>query len=553
MKNNFKEGFATAIVLIFLVISSIILLTIYEIAQNYRNNAVKMSVSVQLDTDALNVLNSGIGYLRSRSIGILGFNVSFSSDTPNWFDNDYMNKLNESWKTFVMQNVKRNSVYKILSFTSSSNFSVDQTLANEIQRYKQSRELSSVELYAFEISKLNLFLVSKVQKGDRVTYAYGIVGSKLLNQYIYFTNKEKLPTGSTIFFKSGELIDGPLRTHDYININNAGGRPTFLSTIEVLGIKDQNGNIVPVSNYQTFADLRGNPPYKILTQQDVDALRFDLIKQEYKAAISGLVNTYDYAKNNPNNLTGLRFTGDITVSFNHGQGGSNYDVKISQGNVDYIITWEPSGPPRARLRRQGGGQPEEFVFNFNGIIYSTGNMTVDGPTKLSTYKGNYTLYSENDILIADRLIPAQTYSTLFTANEHGNNGEEISVNKINQIKNFFSFGETSSLNLVGEKNVRIIEKLNNMKLFGSIFAFDGSFTVDNYNTGSSNQQLFVFGSIMQNLRGPVGTFNPSTGQTLTGYYKSYVYDPRIVTGAYQPAGTPTKSGTIRLFVLGLAK
>lgn len=548
-----KKGFATAIVLIFLVIFSVILLSIYEIAQNYRQNAIRMSLSAQLDTDALNILNCGIGYLRSKSIGIMGFNVTFTQDTPSWFDNDYMSKLNDSWKTFVTQNVKKNSVYKLLSLNLSSNFSVDSTLASEISEYKNSRNLNSVELYAFELSRLSLFLVSRVERNGMTTYAYGIVGSKLLNQYIYFTNKEKLPTGTTIYFKSGELIDGPMRTHDYININNTGGKPTFLSTIEVLGIKDQNGNIVPTANYQNYANLQGNPPYRILTQQEIDTLRFDLIKQEYKLAINTLVNTYDFAKNNPNSLTGLKFTGDITVSFNHGQGNANYDVKISQGNVDYIITWEPSGPPKARVRKQGGGQPEEFVFNFNGVIYSTGNMTVDGPTKLSTYKGNYTLYSENDLILKDRLIPAQSYNALFSANEHGINGDTITVQQIQQIKDFSSSTETSSLNLIGEKNVRIAEKLDNMKIFASIFAFDGSFTVDNYNSGNANGQLFVFGSIMQNVRGPVGTFNPSTGQTSTGYYKTYVYDPRIVTGAYQPAGTPAKSGTIRLFVLGLAK
>ena len=548
-----KKGFATAIVLIFLVIFSVILLSIYEIAQNYRQNAIRMSLSAQLDTDALNILNCGIGYLRSKSIGIMGFNVTFTQDTPSWFDNDYMSKLNDSWKTFVTQNVKKNSVYKLLSLNPSSNFSVDSTLASEISEYKNSRNLNSVELYAFELSRLSLFLVSRVERNGMTTYVYGIVGSKLLNQYIYFTNKEKLPTGTTIYFKSGELIDGSMGTHDYININNTGGKPTFLSTIEVLGIKDQNGNIVPTANYQNYANLQGNPPYRILTQQEIDTLRFDLIKQEYKLAINTLVNTYDFAKNNPNSLTGLKFTGDITVSFNHGQGNANYDVKISQGNVDYIITWEPSGPPKARVRKQGGGQPEEFVFNFNGVIYSTGNMTVDGPTKLSTYKGNYTLYSENDLILKDRLIPAQAYNALFSANEHGINGDTITVQQIQQIKDFSSSTETSSLNLIGEKNVRIAEKLDNMKIFASIFAFDGSFTVDNYNSGNANGQLFVFGSIMQNVRGPVGTFNPSTGQTSTGYYKTYVYDPRIVTGAYQPTGTPTKSGTIRLFVLGLAK
>ncbi|MFN4223604.1 MAG: hypothetical protein ACK4E1_02170, partial [Fervidobacterium nodosum] len=348
-------------------------------------------------------------------------------------------------------------------------------------------------------------------------------------------------------------IDGPLRTHDYINIDNVGGSPTFLSTIEIKGIKDRNGKEVQPSNYSNYANLLGNPPYKILTQEDINALDFNAIKSQYQSSIDSLVDTYDNVKKDPNKLSGLKFTGDITVSFNHGQGNSNYDIKISHENVDYIITWEPSGPPLARIRKQGGGPAEEFIFNFNGIIYSTGNMTIDGPTSLSTYNGNYTLFSEQNIYINDRIIPYKTYQNIFYENEHGNNGDVVTTNKLNQIKDFVTSSETSALNIVAINDVVITNRLNNMKLFSSIFAFDGSFRVEGYNSGNPTGQLFVFGSIMQNVRGPVGTFNPFTGQTLTGYYKTYSYDPRIITGAYQPYGTPTKSETIRLFVLGVVK
>ncbi len=551
MSNLKKHGFATAIVLIFLTVASILLLIIYEVLANYRNNEVRMRLESQLEVDALNTLNIGIGMMRSKSAGVLGFNVVFSTNTPSWFNSQFLNRLNSDWKQFVTQNVKANNVYKVLSITSNENYSIDPSIINEISNYKSERGLDSIELYAFNINKLNLFLVSRVVKNETPTYAYGIVGSKLLNQYVYFTNKEKLENGQTIYFKSGEIIDGPLRIHDYININNAGGNPTFLSTIEILGIKDRNGNVVQQSNYSNYANLLGNPPYKILTQEDIRSLDFNTIKSQYQSSINSLVDTYNNVKNNPNKLSGLKFTGDITVSFNHGQGNSNYDIKISQGNVDYIITWEPSGPPLARIRKQGGGPAEEFIFNFNGIIYSTGNMTIDGPSSLSTYNGNYTLFSEQNIYINDRIIPYKTYQNLF---KKGHEDEDVvTTNKLMKIKDFVTSNETSALNIVAINDVVITNKLNNMKLFSSIFAFDGSFRVEGYNSGNPTGQLFVFGSIMQNVRGPVGTFDQFTGQTLTGYYKTYSYDPRIITGAYQPYGTPTKSETIRLFVLGVVK
>ncbi|HOA17657.1 MAG TPA: hypothetical protein PKI47_07055, partial [Fervidobacterium sp.] len=61
-------------------------------------------------------------------------------------------------------------------------------------------------------------------------------------------------------------------------------------------------------------------------------------------------------------------------------------------------------------------------------------------------------------------------------------------------------------------------------------------------------QLFTFGSIMQNVRGPVGRIDPSTG-----YDKTYVYDPRLTTAAYQPAGTPAKNSSAKIQVLGVVK
>ncbi|MGC8955312.1 MAG: hypothetical protein ACP5JS_04340 [Fervidobacterium sp.] len=548
-----RRGFATAIVLIFLAISSILLLSIYEIVGNYRNSAIKMRLQTQLDTDALNILNVGVGFLKAKSAGLLGFTITFSPNTPSWYNSDFLNKLNDQWRSFVNQNVQKNATFKIVSLTTSESYFADNLLRDEISSYKLERGLSSIELYAFRINQLQVFLISRTEKNGISVYSYGIVGSKLLNQYAYFTNKESISTSQRIFFKAGELIDGPVRSHDYININPAGGKPTFLSTIEVLGIKDARGNIVQPQNYLDYANLQGNPPYKILTSQDVSSLDFNVIKNEYKSSLSNVVKTYDEVKINPNILSGLKFTGPIQVSFNHGQSGSNYEVKISQGNVDYIITWNPK-PPDAKIRKQMlRGQTEEFTFKFNGVIYSTDNLTVDGPTALSTYNGNYTLFSEKDVSIKDRIIPYQTYQNFFTASEHGNNGNVVSQSGVQQIKNFVSTSETSSLNIVAMNNVTIAQKLENMKIFASIFAFDGSFGLQGYDSGSPTGQLLVFGSIMQNIRGAVGTFNSMTGQTVTGYYKTYVYDPRIVTGAYQPYGTPTKSNTIRLFVLGVVK
>jgi len=277
----------------------------------------------------------------------------------------------------------------------------------------------------------------------------------------------------------------------------------------------------------------------------------------------------------PATATGIKFDSDITLSFNHGTGTSDYDLQIYQDqNTRYTIKWKPSGAPNATVVKESRkSEKKEWKQDyqvdtlFNGVIYSTGNITIDGDsTYLSKYYGNYTLYSEQSIYVKDRLIPYDTYTNYFTDQEAQYSGTELSTSTINSIKDYVSANEKSSLNLVAKNNVIVSEpvvqsswwgeyyiKLYNMKLFASIYAFNGSFQVADYNNDNAAGQLLTFGSIMQNVRGPVGTFDPSTGKTQTGYYKTYVYDPRLLTAAYQPAATPAKDSSAKIRVLGVVK
>jgi hypothetical protein len=74
---------------------------------------------------------------------------------------------------------------------------------------------------------------------------------------------------------------------------------------------------------------------------------------------------------------------------------------------------------------------------------------------------------------------------------------------------------------------------NNLTIHAAIMATGqfspgdvGSFGVINYNSGPPRGTLTVLGSIVQELRGPVGT--TSNGSPVTGYIKNYSYDPRFI-------------------------
>jgi hypothetical protein len=71
------------------------------------------------------------------------------------------------------------------------------------------------------------------------------------------------------------------------------------------------------------------------------------------------------------------------------------------------------------------------------------------------------------------------------------------------------------------------ETFPNIKIQAAILTLQHSFIVDNYNQGATVGTLTVDGAIAQKFRGPVGTFDPSTGLASTGYTKDYKYDSRL--------------------------
>jgi hypothetical protein len=71
------------------------------------------------------------------------------------------------------------------------------------------------------------------------------------------------------------------------------------------------------------------------------------------------------------------------------------------------------------------------------------------------------------------------------------------------------------------------ETFTNMKIQAAILTLQHSFIVDNYDQGPTVGSLTVDGAIAQKFRGPVGTFNSSTGNAVTGYTKDYNYDSRL--------------------------
>lgn len=89
---------------------------------------------------------------------------------------------------------------------------------------------------------------------------------------------------------------------------------------------------------------------------------------------------------------------------------------------------------------------------------------------------------------------------------------------------------TDTLGLIAERDVIIDKDASyNMEVNASVMALGNSFTVEEWWEGPPKGTLTVFGGIIQDERGPVGTFNSSTNAKVSGYSKDYNYDSRLMT------------------------
>jgi len=95
------------------------------------------------------------------------------------------------------------------------------------------------------------------------------------------------------------------------------------------------------------------------------------------------------------------------------------------------------------------------------------------------------------------------------------------------------------LGLVAEQSVIIADNTANQTdciVQGNIFARTGSLTAQDYNNGVLRGRLSILGSIVQNVRAPVGT--NLNGILNSGYFKSYAYDARLYDPNVRPPNYP---------------
>ena len=155
-----------------------------------------------------------------------------------------------------------------------------------------------------------------------------------------------------------------------------------------------------------------------------------------------------------------------------------------------------------------GWSNENMSLPDNGAMFvDNGDVTISG-----TLNGQLSIGTSENIVVSDNV----TYNT------------DPRVNPTS----------TDTLGLIAERDVVISQSApHDIEIDASVMALGESFTVENYWQGPPKGTISVYGGIIQDERGPVGTFNPSTNSKASGYSKDYQYDPRLM--ASPPPFYPT--------------
>lgn len=190
----------------------------------------------------------------------------------------------------------------------------------------------------------------------------------------------------------------------------------------------------------------------------------------------------------------------------------------------------------------------EGVMGFTGQVYITlagSTMTV----KSGPYSGSPTLYSgaipTSGVVYVSQASCSTSYSP-FDVNYPTSSGcgnayvrgtytERLTIAAENDVivrDDVLASGSEGMLGLIANNFVRVYHPcgsgdLGSVRIDAAILAIQHSFIVDEYDCGSPQGTLEVNGVIAQKFRGPVGTFNSSTGTTVSGYTKDYNYDDRL--------------------------
>jgi len=374
-----------------------------------------------------------------------------------------------------------------------------------------------------------------------------VVRQASFGRYAYFTDKETSSvSGGAIWWKAGEKVDGPAHSNNTggsnFNINyNGSSEPIFLDMVTGSG-PSINYNPSRPRDETTFKRIfkDGSKGFKL----GVPPILLPSSSDTQKAAAWGssvgfpsVNGVYLCSGNNG----GIYIRGSASLEFSVDAFG-NQVLIVKQGTNTTTLTFNKFAQTVTASGALGPGSPSSAGSLGTGVIYCTDNIT--------SLKGEV---ADNRV-VGDEI----TVRSEFTVATDVNAGKSIVItdNLVYHTRPNKELDSTAPVNLAAgtlglvAKDIKISStaprniEIDAVCLAGGQNTSGGSFYVENYNTKTPTGTLRVLGGIIQKARGPVGTFNASTGQTSTGYSKDYCYDPRLA--AAPPPFFPTTGQYERL-------
>ena len=308
------------------------------------------------------------------------------------------------------------------------------------------------------------------------------------SKYMYLTNRDVGNIGGrdiTIWFVDEDSLDGPAHTNGYYSFSEHpkfGDRVTSSNTNDPWmnhSTQTYSGGITdPTKFYHYYTSY--NRDYPTALNNDTDF------------SFSGAVAEAQFPQYN----TDYDYWGDVEKSAD----------TIIDRDVDYIKFYTISTGPNTT------GYVEIKPHNQAVIVKTTEDTTILVKGQISNIYG--TLKGRATVASIDR------------KNGSGNVVQKAKITIKNDIK--YADTDVDMMGIISQRDVILDTPTNQRRdvtIQASIMSETGSFFVDDYDSGSYRGKLNIFGSLAQERRGPVGTFN-SYGAT-TGYTKDYSYDPRL--------------------------
>ena len=314
--------------------------------------------------------------------------------------------------------------------------------------------------------------------------------------YAYATNTE-----GAIWFITGDHIDGPLYTNDFLHIS---GNPVFDGVV-----KSAKSSI----NYYNGGPPNDNPDFKQGIQLGAPLLDISKIFDP-PSRITPIINAAGPAG------TKTSFIGDATIEFL-----SNGTMKVTNAYLNTTL----GNPP---------GTAVTMSLPLTEAIYVNGNATVSG-----VVDGKVTIATENSIYLPNNVTYAYPSNPLDVFNQG------FDVTTLND-----------SLGLIARNDVVITKPYNSgdkdITIHASVLAtqpdpghgLKGSFRAQDYASRTLGGKINLFGGITQYERGPVGTF--SGASPVTGFTKNYKYNTELLN--HPPPHTPYSSFKLNQWKQGVS-